>query len=237
MEPHVACIMPTYNRPDLIQEAIYSIFNQTYSSWSLHIRHDGPFVREYNIPTDDRIYFSSHKKRTASPATLRNHLLEEVLSLSFDVNHICFLDDDDMFSFDYMEKMVTALENSNADCVYCGRSYYNDGFYRGNYKNSVFHPIEVVNEILPAGKTGYLAMPDVMAKAHVFKDPQIRFHGRTWQFGCEDINLFSKMYLAGYTFTCLPEYLVKVRWHNSEEPNHSVLRGNNKFERLGDLRV
>jgi len=136
-----------------------------------------------------------------------------------------------------MEKMLISLKEQRADCVYCGRSYYDDVFSKRKYKNSVQYPLDVIESILKIGKTGFLAMPDILFKFEVFKDnPDIRFHNKTWQYGCEDIDLFSLVYKKGYIFKILKdEYLVKVRWHNSDEPNHSVLRGNNRFERLGDL--
>lgn len=232
----IVCIMPTYNRPNLIQEAIYSVLSQTYKNWELFILHDGPIVREYKTFSDNRIHFSCYKERTASPAILRNILLDKALFTNAD--YICFLDDDDAFHPEYMEKMADTLQESpEFDAVYCGRSYYTDTFYRGNYMNSVFYPLNVINEILASKKTGYLAMPDVLIRSKVFKDGNVRFHGKTWQFGCEDIDLYTKMHFAGYKFTNLQEYLVKVRWHNSIEPNHSVLRGKKHFEKLGDLRV
>ena len=235
----VLCIIPTYNRAELIIDAIYSIINQTYPYWHLLIVHDGPVDSEYlpSFAADHKnITFIKAEKRTASPATLRNIAIEHALkSIYFD--YVCFLDDDDIFSSFYMEEMSSYLnKHSMIDCVYCGRSYYNNSFTKRDFIKNVQHPLEVIEEKLRINKPGFLAMPDVMLRRNILENEQNRFHGKTWQFGCEDIDFFSKIYHSGHRFGILPNrFLAKVRWHNSEEPNHSVLRGNRKFDRLGDL--
>lgn len=238
----VVCIMPTYNRPEYIVDAVGSVLSQTYSNWLLLIMHDGPELEGANYPesikTLENVIYFKHHKWTASPATIRNILLKKALE-DYDPKYICFLDDDDEYCFSYMEKMIKFLDqNQDIDIVYTGRLYYNNVISPTTFDKKVLYPKEVVENALGAKESGYLAMSDCMIRSQVFKDKDIRFHSKTWQYGCEDADLFAKMYEKGYKFERLKDYLTKIRWHSfDEEPNHSTLRNLGRLDRLGDLKI
>lgn len=111
----VSIIMPVYNGEKYIKEAIESIINQTYSNWELLIVDDGStdntasIIKEFN---DSRIKYMYQKNQ--GPSAARNKGLDLA-----EGNYIAFIDADDMYVNEKLEKQVAYLEeNSDVDIVY-----------------------------------------------------------------------------------------------------------------------
>jgi len=110
MQSKVSVIIPTYNRPKLIQRAIKSVLNQTYQNFEVVIiddSQDNETEKVVNdILNDKRIkYIKNQVKKNVSFA--RN---EGVRESSLDSKYIAFLDDDDEFLPTFLEKTVQRLE-------------------------------------------------------------------------------------------------------------------------------
>lgn len=116
--PEISCIIPTFNRADLVKDAIESIINQTFESWELIVVDDGSsdntenIVREY-IKNDCRIrYYKNDKKGQASA---RNYGL-----LRSKGKYIAFLDDDDVSLPLRFESQFSAAERSGSRFIVSG---------------------------------------------------------------------------------------------------------------------
>ena len=111
----VTIIMPVYNGEKYIQEAINSIINQTYSNWELVIVDDGSTDNTASIIKkfdDSRIKYVYQKNQGPSAARNKGIGLAEG-------NYIAFIDADDMYVKDKLEKQVAYLEETPAvDIVY-----------------------------------------------------------------------------------------------------------------------
>ncbi len=93
-------IIPTYNRADLLKEAIDSVLKQTYENWELIIVDDGSIdhTKEVVISYQDaRIHYHYQLNKERSAA--RNKGVD--LSKG---DYICFLDDDDIYDKEYLQE-------------------------------------------------------------------------------------------------------------------------------------
>lgn len=112
----VSIIIPTYNRASILRETIINVLQQEFLDFELIIIDDGSndhtkeIVRSFE---DKRIKYLFKEKRGVSSA--RN--LGIIVANG---EYIAFLDDDDYWPKDYLEKMIKAL-NSNQDfeVAYC----------------------------------------------------------------------------------------------------------------------
>jgi glycosyltransferase involved in cell wall biosynthesis len=106
INPLVSIIMPTYNRAGFILETIQCIVNQSYANWELLILDDGSVDDTEKIVKnikDNRI--SYHKfQRTAITGKLKNYGIHESKG-----ELIAFMDSDDLWPIDKLEKQVNAL--------------------------------------------------------------------------------------------------------------------------------
>lgn len=101
-------IMPTYNRGYIISRAIQSVVNQTYRNWELIIVDDGSKddteQRVISIK-DERIRFI-HYDRNQGANHARNLGMKAAKG-----QYIAFLDSDNEWHPDYLEKQLVWLEN------------------------------------------------------------------------------------------------------------------------------
>lgn len=105
-------ITPTYNRAHTLERAIKSILNQTHQDYEMIIVDDGSIDNTFDIIQkylhDIRIrYIGPNENGGVNVA--RNIGLE---SVSEDCDWITFLDSDDEFYPDSLEKMKTSIENN-----------------------------------------------------------------------------------------------------------------------------
>jgi glycosyltransferase involved in cell wall biosynthesis len=123
--PKVSVIIPTYNRRELLREAIASVQKQTLDDFELLIIDDGSTdgtadaVKAINDPRI-RYYY----KENGGVSSARNIGLQMAIG-----DYIGFLDSDDLFLPDYLRTMVSALEtHPDHGVVYTNLlDYYPDG--------------------------------------------------------------------------------------------------------------
>lgn len=136
MEPFFSIIIPTYNRARLIPKAIDSVLAQTYSSWELIIVDDGSkdntkeVVASYTDPRIKYVY-----QQNAERCAARNNGIEHSKG-----QYICFLDSDDYFLPERMERLHAALEERGFPVAlfYTGLMLEQDG-RRWEFKENTHH--------------------------------------------------------------------------------------------------
>ncbi|MHC4950846.1 MAG: glycosyltransferase family 2 protein [Planctomycetota bacterium] len=123
--PLISVIIPTYNHKRHVVEAIGSVLSQTRSDFELLLIDDGSTdgTDEAVKAIDDRriLYFYQENEGLASA---RNTGLDKARG-----KYIAFLDSDDLYTPEYLETMVSALEN-NADygvSFTAATNHYSDG--------------------------------------------------------------------------------------------------------------
>lgn len=120
----VSIIIPTYKRADMLSRAINSVLNQTYANIEVIVVDDNNPDTEYRKSTenvmqqyrdDHRVVYIQHEKNK-NGAAARN----TGLSISKG-EFISFLDDDDSYLPQKIEKQVKYLNEHKHNAVYCGR--------------------------------------------------------------------------------------------------------------------
>jgi len=110
MNPLVSIIIPTYNRKNMVKEAIESVFKQSYTNYELFVIDDGSDDNTFELINQykDNLYYLYIRNRGVSKA--RN--LGVTLSRG---EYISFLDSDDYWLPDKLRKQVRFMEE-NPNC-------------------------------------------------------------------------------------------------------------------------
>ena len=124
MEPMVSVVIPTYKRADMLPRAIGSVLTQTYKNIQVIVVDDNNPDSEYRIRTaeimhqfddDFRVKYVRHEKNM-NGSVARNTGIKNA-----DGEIVAFLDDDDFFYHDKIEKQVEyLLLHPEFRAVYCG---------------------------------------------------------------------------------------------------------------------
>jgi glycosyltransferase involved in cell wall biosynthesis len=113
-EPLVSVIITTYNRDKYLEEAIYSVLNQTYLNIEVLVIDDGSvknYAEQICVKYSNCTY---HYKINGGLSSARNYGIEKAKG-----EFIAFLDDDDFWKPLKIEKQIKVLvENSSIDCVH-----------------------------------------------------------------------------------------------------------------------
>lgn len=121
MKDLVSIIMPSYNTAKYISESINSVINQTYQKWELIIVDDCSTDNTDEIIEkflkDERIKYFKNEKNSGA-AISRNKALREAKG-----KWIAFLDSDDLWTEDKLEKQINFMEKNNYSFSY---TYYKE---------------------------------------------------------------------------------------------------------------
>lgn len=116
--PLISCIIPTYNRANLLREAIESTLRQTYPRWELVIVDDQSTdgtkaVVESYVERDSRIKYFLNPRKGLNAA--RNYGLAKAKG-----EYIAFLDDDDISLPHRFESQINAIKRSGCQFLVSG---------------------------------------------------------------------------------------------------------------------
>lgn len=199
--PKVSVIIPTHKRALMLSRAINSVLLQTYKNFELIIVSDGKDKNTDKIVSsygDFRIKYLKHvKSRGASAA--RNTGIRASKG-----KYIAFLDDDDEWVFNKLEKQVLLMEDSSdgIGLVYCWMEYFRNEksikVLKPNLRGYIF------SHMLDKQAIGNSST--IIIKSEVIK-----------KVGCFDENLprgndsdFIRRICFYYNVEYIPEVLVKV---------------------------
>lgn len=107
-QPIVSVIIPTYNRTDFLKLTLESVLNQTYQNFEIILVDDGT-PNDKNMLLCQKIDKVKYIKieNSGGPAKPRNVGIHEAKG-----KYIAFVDDDDMWMPNKLEKQVAVLENN-----------------------------------------------------------------------------------------------------------------------------
>lgn len=126
----VSVVIPTYNRAHLIGRAIQSVLNQTYQNFEIIVVDDASRDNMEEVVksfSDMRIRYIRHNKNKGGAAA-RNTGIRVAAG-----EYISFLDDDDEFLPEMLEKLLVVIENNNnIDLVFASGKVVKDGKVTGD---------------------------------------------------------------------------------------------------------
>ena len=119
-EPLVSIITPLYNCEKYIEETILSVINQTYQNWEMIIVDDcskdkGVKIVEKYQKLDEKIKLFKNEINLGGAGT-RNKCIEKAKG-----KYIAFLDSDDLWKKEKLEKQINFMEKNN--CLFSYTKY------------------------------------------------------------------------------------------------------------------
>jgi glycosyltransferase involved in cell wall biosynthesis len=110
----VSVIITTYKRADYLEEAIVSVANQTYKSIEIIVVDDGSIVNYAKTICSKYKNCTYYYKENGGLSSARNFGISKAKG-----KYIAFLDDDDRWVLNKLEKQVQVLDEMNdIDCVH-----------------------------------------------------------------------------------------------------------------------
>ena len=132
----VDVILPNYNKAEFLEEAINSVFTQTYKNWHLYIIDDNSSDNSEKIIDK----FSNLKnvtiiklQKNKGPSFCRNYAMR--ISKS---KYISFIDSDDSWLSDKLEKQIYFMEKHNLSFTYTDYTPFFENFGKKKIKKRTF---------------------------------------------------------------------------------------------------
>lgn len=167
----ISVIISTYKRePNIVSRAIDSVIHQTYHDIEIIVVDDSPsdyelrkevssVVENYNIKNPDiHISYYPHAKNLG-PCAARNTGLKNAKG-----EYVAFLDDDDEWLPEKLEKQIQTMLSTDAALVYCGRIYKNDVTGASAVDNIEYYRGNVFKQLLYSNFIGSTSFPLIKTK-------------------------------------------------------------------------
>ena len=192
----VSIIIPTKNRPQLLNRAINSIINQTYQNWELLIINDSESEVLINF-SDSRIQLAKNSNKPGA-----NGARNTGINLATG-RYIAYLDDDDTWEPGKLLKQVKIIELQNAILCYTGKKI----IYQKNNKSQIKYSYNSTKLFPQLGLQfhNYIGTTStVMIKSSILKE-EVKFDENIQSL--QDFDLFLRLAELG-SFVGIPEFLV-----------------------------
>lgn len=166
-KPLVSIIIPSHNRFDSLLLSLESISKQTFKDYEVILINDGSDDERYkNLQFDSDIIAihlekNSVKENGYFSDSIRNHGIDRASG-----KYIAFLDDDDYWFPNKLEKQINKLESSDLKMV-CSEASSNYGLYDESSTKTLFNDQIVFNEISKIYKNS--SMKKEFQKKRIFK--------------------------------------------------------------------
>ncbi len=198
----VSIVIPVYNGAEFLEETVRSVQNQTYTNWELLLVDDcsGDGSRDLmeRLAKEDTRIRCLFQEKNAGAAQARNRGIREATG-----SYLSFLDADDLWVAQKLEKELSFLKEKQAEFVFSGYEFADEAgrgtgkvvkvpaklTYRQALKNTTIFTSTVLFHLDKLGKE-LVSMPDVKS---------------------EDTATWWKVLRAGYVAWGLPENLVYYR--------------------------
>ena len=132
--PKVSIITPAHNAEKFLGDAVGSVLRQTYKNWEMFIIDDGStddtFACAKNFATGDSRIRAIKNEQNLGVAATRNRGVEMANG-----EYIAFLDADDVWCEDKLERQLNCLKKTESDLVYTGARCISDS---GEFLDKVF---------------------------------------------------------------------------------------------------
>ena len=206
--------MPAYNTEKFIGASIQSVVDQTYANWELLVVDDGSTDKTADI-------IRQHAARDSRVKYLFQQNGRQAKARNLSIQHsqgtlIAFLDADDLWLPEKLERQLQALVATNADVVYSnGLIIYEPGalpgatdfpIVAGTIEGRKMLDVLLLQNRIPVQSV--LVRMEAYRKAGPF-DESPQFHG------CEDYEMWIRLAERGALFHGMSEKLIKYRRHPS----------------------
>lgn len=199
--------MPCYNAEAYLQDTVACVFGQSYPNIELIIVDDGSTDKSPEILSKLKKQYPLLKifhQQNNGPFPARNFALQQAKG-----EHIAFLDADDYWDANCLEKLYSSLVKNNADLSYCG--------WQNVVENSDNGPLYIP----PAYEQGDIfasflkGCPWPIHAALTRKEIIDKISGfSTRCFSAMDYDFWIRISAVTQNITLVPEVLAFYRWHD-----------------------
>lgn len=204
MKPRISILMAIYNCADTLEEAIDSLYAQTYNNFKLILCDDASTDNTYEIAQryakkHDNILLIQNQKNMKLAYSLNRCLAHA------DTEYVARMDGDDISLPTRFEKQIKFLdEHPEFAVVSCPMIYFDETGDWGFGKSVEKPTIEIFKKTLPHPHAPSMTRTAVMKEVDGYTVNKRLVRG-------QDYYLWYKIYKAGYRGYNLQEYLYKMR--------------------------
>ena len=227
----VSVIIPTYNRAELVREALESVFSQTFQNFEVIVVDNGStdHTGEVLARFDDRVRLVLTGRSSIGGA--RNEGIQRATG-----EYLAFLDSDDLWKPEKLERHLKFAQD-HPDCVLTytdaiqfskageNANSFADRFPALCNPASIFSPM-ITEYAIPLSST-------VLIKTSFLRETGLLFPVEVGVI--EDLDLFLRILMAGGKFAYLPERLTMRRLHDSNFSSDNGRRFRQRKILYGDL--
>lgn len=208
MSPTISVVIPTRDRARYLNQALDSVFAQTFLDYEIIVVDDGSTdeTRRILAPLveDKKIYYEYQQATGVSAA--RNRGIELARG-----QYVAFLDSDDLFLPDKLEKQYELFkENPTLGFVHCSFSKFDDGGNDLGVRDTSRFRGQLYPWMLQEWSI-LMAMPCMLMRTMVLKEIGGFDESMKW---AEDMDLWRRV-ARKYRVGVVSEVLVKVRVHET----------------------
>lgn len=209
-KPLVSVVIPCYNCADFIEETLESLENQTFGDFEVVCINDGSTDRTLEIlrawERKGTLYMRIIDQPNGGGSKARNRGVEEACG-----KYIMFLDADDMYHEEMMERLADAAEKHRADVAYCKLSRNYDtvmSVISDSMQSTSETQTEAMNHLLyQMGDFGFCTY---LYKKSVLTDHQLLFDENTRYGEDREYNWKYLCHCTAFAFVDLPLYYYRV---------------------------
>lgn len=231
MNPKISVLMGIYNCADTLEQAVASIQNQTYTNWELILCEDGSSDNTYKIAQslaaeDDRIVLLRNERNMGLNATL-NRCLSVATG-----DYIARMDGDDDCVPERFERQLDLLEHHpEFQITSCPMKLFDETGEWGQTTVPEYPSPEDVVSGTPISHAAVMLRKECMdaVGGYTVDKRMLRV---------EDVNLWIKLYAAGYRCHNIQEPLYRMRNdQNALNRRKYIYRVNSVYVRLQGCRM
>lgn len=204
----ISVIMPCYNAATFVEEAVACVMNQSYADVELVVVDDGS--------TDGSVEILQRLAEQYAPRLLLLHQyrLGQYPARNLGLNHaqgarVAFLDADDYWTLDILEKLASAMDAGDADLAYCGWQNVGEGGPGTKpYVPPDYNRMDTVAEFLRS-------CPWPIHAALVKREAIDAVKGFSERcLAAMDYDLWLRLYALPLKIVQVPEVMAFYRWHD-----------------------
>lgn len=222
--PLISIIIPVYNSSLFILDTLASLHAQSYKNFEIIIINDGStdnsidIIKKYQRKNNNIILYNQENKGVS---VARNKGIE--LSNG---KFLTFLDSDDTYSPNFLEKMLCKQCEENADLVYCGYNRVSSSG-RVTIVPCLFKEGSILDSYLQ--RNGYFHFSGMLIRKNILLEKQIYFE--VGSSISEDL-LFTVQLLNNANCYCVKEHL----FNYIQRPNSVMSSSWSKNKWLSDIK-
>ncbi len=209
IDPRVSVIIPVFNRPLLIRDAVESILSQTYDDYELILVDDGSqeetkkVLRQYSesYPQKIRVIFCKHKGVSA----VRNVGIRSARGF-----YLAFLDSDDLWISSKLAKQISFMDEAQVAVSQTEEKWIRNGKVVNPRKKHAKRSGKIFFDCLPlciVSPSAVVIKKEVFDKVGLFDEKLL---------ACEDYDLWLRISLFYPIYTMTEKLITKKGGHSDQ---------------------